>query len=50
MGPRSLRWRLGLAYAAIIVVALAATLVAVNGRDLGPIGSGVITREFTAQT
>ena len=27
-----------------------ATLVAVNGRDLGPIGSGVITREFTAQT
>jgi cytoskeleton protein RodZ len=27
-----------------------ATLVAVNGRNLGPMGGGVITREYTAQT
>ena len=26
------------------------TLVTVNGRDLGALGSGVVTREFTAQT
>lgn len=28
----------------------AATLVSVNGRNLGPVGNGVITREYTAQT
>ena len=27
-----------------------ATLVTVNGRDLGAMGNGVITREYTAQT
>ena len=27
-----------------------ATLVTVNGRNLGPMGNGVITREYTAQT
>ena len=27
-----------------------ATLVSVNGRNLGPMGNGVITREYTAQT
>lgn len=26
------------------------TMVTVNGRDLGPMGNGVITREYTAQT
>jgi cytoskeleton protein RodZ len=28
----------------------AATIVYLNGRDLGPMGNGVITREYTAQT
>jgi cytoskeleton protein RodZ len=28
----------------------AATLISVNGRNLGPMGNGVITREYTAQT
>ena len=28
----------------------AATLVNLNGRDLGPMGSGVVTREYTSQT
>jgi transcriptional regulator with XRE-family HTH domain len=28
----------------------AATLVNVNGRNLGPMGSGVVTREYTSQT
>ena len=27
-----------------------ATLIALNGKDLGPMGNGVITREYTAQT
>ena len=28
----------------------AATLINLNGRDLGPMGSGVVTREYTSQT
>jgi len=27
-----------------------ATLITLNGRDLGPLGSGVVTRDFTAQS